>query len=60
MASGGPVVAAHAHRRHEAQLSAGLLRAAGIPAEILDPFQHNMQPQAGLTACGAWCPVRSE
>jgi hypothetical protein len=49
LASGGPVVTAHAHRRHEAQLARC---AAGIPAEILDPFQHNMQPQAGLAPGG--------
>ena len=37
LATGGPVVIAHAYRRHEAQRAAAMLRAAGIRAGIADP-----------------------
>ena len=51
-ASGAPVVVAHAYRWHEAQMAAAMLRAAGIPADVLDALNHNAQPMAGLALGG--------
>ena len=51
-ASGDPVVIAHAYRWHEAQMAAGMLRACGIHAGILDPLTQNMMPEAGLALGG--------
>ena len=52
LASGGPVVIAHAYRQHEAQLAASMLRAAGIRAGIADPLIHNTMPESGLALGG--------
>ena len=52
LASGGPVVIAHAYRWHEAQLATAMLRAAGIQAGITDPLVHNTMPESGLALGG--------
>ncbi|WP_142661493.1 DUF2007 domain-containing protein [Paracoccus laeviglucosivorans] len=43
---------AHAYRWHEAYLAAQALRAADIPADVLDGHTHHMMPYAGIALGG--------